>query len=193
MGHLARLTAMARRSGDGVRPQFLSMSRAVPVVEAEGFRWEYVPSRDDLGIGPRRWNRQFERRLTRVLLRDRPAAVVFDGTFPYDGLLGGDRGGARGRRRRPLGVVAARDVAAPAATAGSCRARAVRPGRRAGELAEAADRGATAGRTDAVAVGPVTLLDADELLPRARRPAALGVDPGRRRALLTLGPATSAT
>ena len=112
MGHLARLTAMARRSGDGVRPQFLSMSRAVPVVAAEGFPWEYVPSRDDLGIGPRRWNRQFQRRLTRVLLRDRPAAVVFDGTFPYDGLLGRDRRGAGAAGRRPRGVVAARDVAA---------------------------------------------------------------------------------
>jgi UDP:flavonoid glycosyltransferase YjiC (YdhE family) len=56
-----------------------------------------------------------------------------------------------------------------------------------GELAAEADRGATAGRGDAVEVGPVTLLDAAELLPRAEAAAALGLDPDRPAALLTLG------
>jgi UDP:flavonoid glycosyltransferase YjiC (YdhE family) len=187
MGHLARLTAMARRGGSGVRPQFLSMSRAVPVVEAEGFRWEYVPSRDDLGIGPRRWNRQFERRLTRVLLRDRPAAVVFDGTFPYDGLLGAISA-ARAARVDVRSVWSRRGMWRPGGDGGQL----ARSGRfdlvvAPGELAESADRGATAGRTDAVAVGPITLLDVDELLPRAEAAAALGVDPDRPTALLTLG------
>ena len=195
MGHLARLTAMARRSGDAVRPQFLSMSRAVPVVAADvgagggasGFAWEYVPSRDDLGIGPRRWNRQFQRRLTRVLLRDRPAAVVFDGTFPYDGLLAAI---AEARERRI-------DVRAVWSRRGMWRAgedggQLSRSGRfdlvvEPGELAAEVDRGATASRTDAVEVGPVTLLDADELLPRAEAAEALGVDPDRPTALLTLG------
>jgi UDP:flavonoid glycosyltransferase YjiC (YdhE family) len=56
-----------------------------------------------------------------------------------------------------------------------------------GDLAAAADRGSTAGRGDAVRVGPVTLLDAGELVPREEAAAALGVDPARPTALLTLG------
>jgi UDP:flavonoid glycosyltransferase YjiC (YdhE family) len=187
MGHLARLTAMARRSGPGIRPQFLSMSRAVPVVAAEGFAWEYVPSRDDLGIGPRRWNRQFERRLTRVLLRDRPAAVVFDGTYPYDGLLAAIAA-ARAQRVDVRAVWSRRGMWRPGGDGGQLS----RSGRfdlvvAPGELAAEADRGATAGRADAVDVGPITLLDVGELLPRAEAAAALGVDPDRPTALLTLG------
>jgi hypothetical protein len=197
MGHLARLAAMARRSGDAVRPQFVSMSRAVPIVgdmavggEGDGtvgFAWEYVPSRDDLGIGPRRWNRQFERRLTRMLLRDRPAAVVFDGTYPYDGLLAAIAA-AREQRVDVRAVWSRRGMWQP----GLDRGQLSRSGRfdlvvAPGELAAEADRGATAGRGDALDVGPVTLLDADELLPRAAAAAALGVDPDRPTALLTLG------
>lgn len=187
MGHLARLTAMARRSGPGVRPQFLSMSRAVPVVAAEGYPWEYVPSREDLGIGPRRWNRQFERRLTRVLLRDRPAAVVFDGTFPYDGLLAGLRR-ARAEGVQVRAVWSRRGMWRPGGDGGQLS----RSGRfdlvvTPGELAAEADAGATAGRRDAVHVGPITLLDADELVPREEAAAALGIDPDRPAALLTLG------
>jgi UDP:flavonoid glycosyltransferase YjiC (YdhE family) len=187
MGHLTRLTAMARRGAPGVRSQFLSMSRAVPLVANEGFDWEYVPSRDDLGIGPRRWNRQFERRALRLLLRDRPAAVVFDGTFPYDGLIAAVQGA------RKHGV----DVRLVWSRRGMWRYRGDRgqllrsplfdlviaPG----ELAAEADRGSTAGRTDAVPVGPITLLDADELVPRDEAAAALGLDPDRPAALLTLG------
>ncbi len=197
MGHLARLTAMARRSGDGVRPRFVSMSRAVPVVEdvavgggtgqQAAYAWEYVPSRDDLGIGPRRWNRQFRRRLTRILLRDRPAALVFDGTYPYDGLLGA-LAEARSRGVDVRAVWSRRGMWRP----GGDRGQLGRSGRfdlvvEPGDLAAAADRGSTAGRGDAVRVGPVTLLDAGELVPREEAAAALGVDPARPTALLTLG------
>jgi UDP:flavonoid glycosyltransferase YjiC (YdhE family) len=187
MGHLARLTAMARRRSPAVRPQFLSMSRAVPVVAAEGFPWEYVPSRADLAIGPRRWNRQFERRMFRVLARDRPAAVVFDGTFPYDGLLSAVAK-ARAEGIETRAVWSRRGMWRP----GGDRGQLARSGRfdlviAPGELAADADAGATAGRTDAVDVGPITLLDVDELLPRDEAAKALGIDPDRPAALLTLG------
>jgi len=183
MGHLARLTAMARRSSPAVRPQFVSMSRAVPVVAGEGFDWEYVPSRGDLGIGPRRWNRQFERRMTAILARERPAAVVFDGTFPYDGLLAALRT-APGARR----VWSRRGMWRAGGDGGQLSRSPrfdliVEPG----ELAAEADRGATTTRTDAVKVGPVTLLDVDELVGREVAAAALGIDPARPAALLTLG------
>jgi UDP:flavonoid glycosyltransferase YjiC (YdhE family) len=183
MGHLTRLMAMARRRGDGIRPLVASMSQAVPVVGDEGFAWEYIPSRGDLGVGPRRWNVMLERRMTALLSRERPDVLVFDGTFPYDGVLdavaavGGirlvwsrrgmwrpGRGGRQLRRSDRFDLV-------------------IEPG----ELAAERDRGPTAGRGDALRVGPVTLLDADEQVDREAAARVLGVDPARPTALLTLG------
>ena len=183
MGHLARLLAIARRHAPGVCPQFLSMSRAVPVVASEGFAWEYAPSHRDLGIGPRRWNRQFARRMAALLERERPAAVVFDGTYPYDGLLWALQT-APGTRA----VWSRRGMWRPGGDGGQLARSSrfdlvVEPG----ELAASADRGATASRRDALVVGPVTVLDPEELLPRAEAAAALGLDPGRPAVLLTLG------
>ncbi len=187
MGHLARLTAMARRAGERVRPTFLSMSRAVPVVAGEGFGWEYVPSRADLDVGPRRWNRQFERRLDDVLRRDRPAAVVFDGTFPYDGLLAGvDRARRRGVDVRS--VWSRRGMWRRGEDSGQLeRSRRFDLVIAPGELADSVDAGATAHRTDGVRVGPITLLDIEELVPREEAARAFGLDPDRPAALLTLG------
>ena len=61
--------------------------RVERVVAIEGFPFEYLPSRGDLGIGPRRWNALFSERLGELLGRVRPAAVLFDGTYPYQGLV----------------------------------------------------------------------------------------------------------
>ena len=186
MGHLTRLMAMARRRAATVRPLFASMSQAVPVVGDEGFGWEYIPSRGDLGFGPRRWNMLLERRMTALLRRERPDVVVFDGTFPYDGVLDAVRrvGGIRlvwsrrgmwrpGLGARQLGRADRFDLV-------------IEPG----ELAAARDRGATAGLADAVRVGPVTLLDAAEQVDRNEAARVLGVDPRRPTALLTLGAGT---
>lgn len=183
MGHLTRLMAMARRRGDAVRPLFASMSQAVPVVGGEGFGWEYIPSRGDVGMGPRRWNVLLERRMTALLRRERPDALVFDGTFPYDGVLDAAEtvGGIKlvwsrrgmwrpGLGRRQLQRAARFDLV-------------VEPG----ELAAAADRGASAARGDALRVGPVTLLDAAEQVGRAEAARVFGVDPDRPTALVTLG------
>jgi hypothetical protein len=183
MGHLTRLMAMARRRGAGVRPLVASMSQAVPVVGDEGFGWEYIPSRGDLGLGPRRWNVLLERRMTALLRRERPEVLVFDGTFPYDGVLDAAAtvGGIRlvwsrrgmwrpGRGSRQLRRADRFDLV-------------IEPG----ELAASHDRGATAARTDAVRVGPITLLDVQELLDREAAAQMLGVDPSLPTALLTLG------
>ncbi len=183
MGHLTRLMAMARRRSPGVRPYVVSMSRAVPVVADLGLGYEYIPSRDDLGIGARRWRAMFADRFAEVLLRERPDVVVFDGVHPYDGVL------------------RSRDVLPDVRLVWSRRAMWLPGlGQRAladsgvfdlvvepGELAADLDRGATVGRTDAVRVGPVTLLDDDDLLARPEAAAALGVDPDRPTALVTLG------
>ncbi len=183
MGHLTRLMAYARRAGGGTDLHFASMSQAATVLAAEGFSWEYLPSRADTGFGPRRWNVVFERRLLELVRRCRPRALVFDGTFPYDGLF------ARGVRASGCRLVwSRRAMWQPRQGVRNLRRSSdfdlvIEPG----ELAEEADRGPTVGRTDASRVDPVTLLDPSDLLDRAAAAAALGLDPARPAALLALG------
>jgi len=175
--------AMARRGSPAIRPVFVSMSQAVPVVGKEGFPWEYVPSRESLGVGVRRWNLRMTARFTEILRRERPAALVFDGTYPYDAVLAAADAVPETR------LVWSRRGLWRAGGEGDQLARSSRfdliiePG----DFAEEEDRGATAGRTDALRVGPITLLDEGELLPREQATAALGVDPDRPVALITLG------
>jgi UDP:flavonoid glycosyltransferase YjiC (YdhE family) len=124
----------------------------------------------------------FTERVSEAVGRLRPAVVVFDGTWPYNGIprvrdafpearwVWSRRGMWRhGRSAEQLAKAAWFDAV-------------VSPG----ELAEAYDRGATS-RSDGLRVGPVTLLDADELddLDTARR--ALGLPLDRRLALVALG------
>jgi UDP:flavonoid glycosyltransferase YjiC (YdhE family) len=107
--------------------------------------------------------------------------VVFDGTWPYDGIarvreehdarwVWSRRGmWRRGRSAEQLEKAAWFDmVLAP------------------GELAEEYDRGATSA-ADGVRLGPVTLLDKDELDDRETARQALGLPPDRRVALVALG------
>jgi len=182
MGHLTRLMAYARRAEPDMAPHFLSLSQGVGVVAQYGFPFEYLPSAGATGLPPRRWNKLFTERVSEAVGRLRPAVVVFDGTWPYNGIpqvrdafpearwVWSRRGMWRhGRSAEQLAKAAWFDAV-------------VSPG----ELAEAYDRGATS-RSDGLRVGPVTLLDADELddLDTARR--ALGLPLDRRLALVALG------
>jgi Glycosyltransferase family 28 C-terminal domain len=183
LGHLTRLMALARRASSTVRPYFVSMSQAVPIVAMESLDYEYIPSRGDLGVGSRRWNGLFRRRFLDIVERERPAAVIFDGTYPYDGLFAGRSGlpdvqliwSRRGMWRphssaRQLARSHQFDLV-------------IEPG----DFAEEADNGPTADRTDALRVPPIVLLDRDELLSRDQAAAMLGVDPARPTALVMLG------
>jgi hypothetical protein len=86
MGHLTRLMAYARRAEPDITPHFLSLSQTVGVVAQHGFSFEYVPSTGATGLPPRRWNTLFTERVSDAVARLRPAVVVFDGTWPYDGI-----------------------------------------------------------------------------------------------------------
>ncbi|RJK95336.1 hypothetical protein [Vallicoccus soli] len=183
MGHLTRLLAMARRASDDVEPLVASLSQAVAVAVPDAVPWQYVPSSGDLGIGTRRWNRLFARRWAQVLREVRPAAVVYDGTYPYLPLLA-SRDDVPGVRY----VWSRRGMWRPGLGAAQL-ARShvfdlvVEPG----EVAAEVDRGATVGRGDAVRVRPVTLLDEADLLDRESACRELGLDPARPAALVTLG------
>ncbi len=116
------------------------------------------------------------------MARLRPEVVVFDGTWPYDGIrrvrevysevrwVWSRRGmWRRGKSVEQIAKAAwFHEVLAP------------------GELAEPYDKGATSA-AGGIRLGPVTLLDADELDDRDAARQALGLPLDRRLALLALG------
>lgn len=182
MGHLTRLLAYGSRLPDGVDLHVLSLSQAVPAVEQFGVSWEYLPSAGATGMSQPTWRDLFTARMLEVFDRVAPSVVVFDGTNPYPGI---DTALAafpdvasiwsrRGMWRPGLGA----DALAKAAWFDGV----IEPG----DLAAPADRGATASST-ANLVGPVTLLDRDDLDDRAHARADLGLRADGRAALVTLG------
>jgi UDP:flavonoid glycosyltransferase YjiC (YdhE family) len=182
MGHLTRLIAYPRRAQPDLAAHFVSLSQAVGVVGKFGFPFEYVPSAGATGLASRRWHELFTERVCDVVARLRPAVVVFDGTWPYDGIprvreahpearwVWSRRGmWRRGRSVEQLEKAVWFDmVLAP------------------GELAAAYDQGATSD-ADGVGIGPVTLLDEAELDDRETARRALGLPLDRRVGLVALG------
>ena len=182
MGHLTRLIAYARRAQPDLAPHFLSLSQAVGVVGQFGFPFEYVPSAGATGLSSRRWHELFTERVCDAMARLGPAVVIFDGTWPYDGIqrvreahpevrwVWSRRGmWRRGRSVEQVEKAAWFDmVLAP------------------GELAEAYDQGATSD-ADGVRIGPVTLFDIAELDDRETARRGLGLPLDRRVALVALG------
>jgi hypothetical protein len=182
MGHLTRLMAYARRVQPDMSPHFLSLSQAVGVVAQFGFPYEYLPSAGATGMPPRRWHNLFAERVSDAVARLRPAVVVFDGTWPYDGILR-----VRDAHPEPRWVWSRRGMWRYGKSAEQLAKSAwfdevLTPG----ELAEPYDRGATAA-AGGVRVGPVTLLDIDELDERDIARKALGLPEDRRLALVALG------
>jgi UDP:flavonoid glycosyltransferase YjiC (YdhE family) len=182
MGHLTRLMAYARRVEPDLDPHFLSLSQAVGVVGRYGYSFEYVPSAGATGLSSKRWHDLFTERLSDVVARLLPTVVVFDGTWPYYGIqrvrdahpevrwVWSRRGmWRRGKSVEQLTKAAWFDeVLAP------------------GELAQSYDKGATSDAAG-VRLGPVTLLDTDELDDRATARRMLGLTSDRRLALVALG------
>ena len=183
LGHLTRSMAIARRLGDRAEPLFLTLSAAAPVVERMGFPVEYVASYATPGSGnDYRWSRRLRARLRAAIREAEPDLIVFDGTHPYEALLGAlPSSGTVVWCRRPLWRRGASRV--PLNRAGAFDA-VLEPG----ELAESEDVGPTVAlRERAHRVGPIVLLDRGELLDRATAAGELGLDPDRPALLVTLG------
>lgn len=183
MGHITRLLAIANRTSDAVEPVFLSMSQSVPAVADHGYAWDYCPSQKTLGISSGLWNPFFAERFEETLERVAPAAVVFDGTSPYQGIVAAAR-----RRTGTRYVWSRRGMWRPGSQtryfppAGTFDL-VIEPGEAAAEY----DQGPTARLTDAVRVAPVTLLGEDDMLPRHQARAELGIDQDASAVLITLG------
>ncbi|MGH2954577.1 MAG: antifreeze protein, partial [Solirubrobacterales bacterium] len=185
LGHLTRSMAIARRLPDGIEPLFITLSAAAPVVRELGYPVEYIANYGTPGSGnDYRWSRRLRARLRAAIEEIDPTVIVFDGTHPYEALIGAFRDRTETRAvwcRRPLWKTGA--DRAPLARAGAFDA-VLEPG----ELAESEDRGPTVAlREGAHRVGPVVLLDRSELLPREQAERELGLEPGRTSVLVTLG------
>jgi UDP:flavonoid glycosyltransferase YjiC (YdhE family) len=185
LGHLTRSMAIARRLDESLEPLFFTLSAAAPVVRELGFPVEYAASYGTPGTGNDwRWSRRLRGRLRAVIAEAQPAVLVFDGTHPYEALLGAMRGFDDLRTvwsRRPLWR--AGSSRAPLGRTGSFDA-VLEPG----ELAAAEDRGPTVARRGEVhAVAPIVLLDRSELLPREDAARELALDPAATNVLVALG------
>lgn len=183
LGHLTRSMAIAGRLGPELEPLFLTLSAAAPVVAQMGYPVEYVPSYATPGSGnDYRWSRRLRARLRAVIAEVDPAVIVFDGTHPYEALLGAlGSAGAAVWCRRPLWKAGSSRV--PLGRAGAFDA-VLEPG----ELAESEDRGPTVAlRSGAHRVEPIVLLERPALLERAAAEAELGLAPGQTNVLVSLG------
>ena len=183
LGHLTRSMAIARRLGPELEAMFITLSAAAPVVEQMGFPVEYVASYATPGSGnDYRWSRRLRARLRAAIAEIGPRVVVFDGTHPYEALLGAlPNEAVTVWCRRPLWKAGSSRV--PLGRAGAFDA-VLEPG----ELAESEDRGPTVPLRDrAHCVDPIVLLDREELLPRETAEAQLGLDPDRPHLLVSLG------
>jgi hypothetical protein len=183
MGHLTRQLAVALGLGDRARAHVFSLSLAAPVVTAHGLPGEYCPSYDRGWVPRHRWHDYLRDRLVSFCKEVRADAVLFDGVAPYLGVINAKLAlpnvpfaWCRRGMWRP-------DVNLAALDASSAFDLVLEPG----DLAFAADRGPTAARTDAVRISPVTLVEVIDRLPRREAAEALGLDPDKLTALVTLG------
>jgi hypothetical protein len=183
LGHVARLLAIARRAGNSFDPVIVTLSEAVGLIDALGFRAEYIPSAATAGTCLTDWTPWFQYELEQLIDAYDARAVVFDGSDPPAAL-----GQALASRSWCRGVWIRRGMWAqgfdPSLKHSGDYDLIIEPG----ELAAAHDRGATASRRhEALPVDPITLLDPRELLSREEAAAAIGFDPERPAALIQLG------
>ncbi len=182
MGHLTRLLAYGLRLGEGVDRYVLSMSQAVPVVAQYGYRYEYLPSGGALGMVASTWRPLFRERLIETIGRVAPSVVVFDGTHPYAGIdaaMAAHPGVRWVWSRRGMWKPGPND---DQVVKSEWFDEVIEPG----DLAAPCDRGVTS-TAAAHRVGPVTLCDLAEGLPRDEARAALGLPPTGAIGLVSLG------
>ncbi len=92
LGHLTRLLAIAKRLKKRVPNKeiiFFSTSLAKHLIIQEGFVGYYFPTKTlfDPQVTASQWNKLFLKQLSGILRYHAPQMLVFDGTYPYLGLI----------------------------------------------------------------------------------------------------------
>ena len=183
MGHLSRQLALALASLGGMDPVIFSMSAAIPVVGRYDMRAEYVPGVLKDQVPRRHWDAYLADRIVALVQEVGASAFVFDGVYPYDGVL-------RALRRMPdvpfiwsRRAMWQKGVGARALRYRRLFAAVLEPG----DLASAGDVGRTASLEDARRLMPVTLIGHVPQLDRDKARAELDLDPDKRTVLVSLG------
>lgn len=182
MGHLTRQISIALSLNDGVHPVFFSLSRSAHVIDTFGFSGEYCPSRERGWMPSTEWQEYLRHRLRAFIDETGCHTVVFDGVVPYHGLL-------RARMDRPwVRFVWMRrgfwrkDARISPLRSSTFFDLVLEPG----DLASSGDVGPTVDRDDAVRLPPVSIAEHGGEMSREAAAAALGLDPNRPTALVTL-------
>lgn len=182
MGHLTRELGIARAVGADATCVFVSLSQGVPVVAQFGLAYEYVPFSSALEVSANEWNVYGEARFRKAFETYAPDVVVFDGVWPYAGLMSAVRsvGAAAVWVRRGMWKShISPDQLAKAASFDLV----VEPG----DYASAYDTGATRGAEGVLRVAPITVVSREEILGREEARDALGLPAEGEIALVTLG------
>lgn len=183
LGHITRLMAIAERMSSDVEPIFVTRSAGSHLIEQRGHATDYIPWPVKIGVTDRSWNTAYSQELLAAIESFDIAAVVFDGTYPFPGLI--DVAAAR----PDLAWVWVRRAMWRAnhrleATLQFGFDMIIEPG----ELAFDEDWGPTRSMPGAITrVGPVLLNAPGRFMPRAEAAHRLGVDPGRTIAAIQLG------
>ena len=185
VGHLMRLLSYAKHADSHVEPLFLTFSQGGKVVDDAGYLVEYLASRSISGARAVAWHPMLRARVGELIERYDVRAVVFDGTWPYQGILDAAADHPHVQLIWSRRAMWRHGVSNPVLDHERDRFDLViEPG----ELAADEDHGETRRyRAEARRVGPVTYLDLDELLDRDAARAALDLDPDRPAALVHLG------
>ena len=183
MGHLTRQAAVALALSKENNATLFSLSLGLPLATGLGIRGEYCPSYDRPWIASRDWHAYLRDRLIAIVEETGSEAVVFDGVAPYPGI-----GLAASQLRDVAFVWLRRGMWQANTTKRQLRKRryfdlVIEPG----DLAANADRGPTAGLSDAVKVAPISILEVLEPLPKEEARRQLGLPSEGLVALVTLG------
>ncbi len=183
MGHMSTCLAYANRLRGRARPVFFSLASAIETINDMGFEADYLVSRFWSRATAWNWDQELSHRLGMMFERVRPQAVVFDGTWPYRGLL--HAAAAYGVPRLVWSNLTLykkdmHDVPVSEENFDLVI--------RLGELGSrfSVDRESMPGRR--ITIPPFTMLKDDELLSRDAARDALGLRQDGRYALFSLGP-----
>ena len=183
MGHMTTCLAYANRLRGFARPVFFSLASAIEMIHEMGYEADYLVSRYWSRATSWAWDQQLALRLGLLFERVRPQVVVFDGTWPYRGLLHAAKVYGVPRlvwSNLTLYKKGMRPVPVPEADFDLVI--------RLGEIGSSFQVEKKGPGTRKIVVPPVTLFEDDELLERGAARQALGLERDGRYALFSLGP-----
>jgi hypothetical protein len=87
LGHITRLMAIAERMTADIEPIFFTRSAGSALIHQRGHATDYIPWSVNMGITNETWNKAYAQELLAAIESLDITAVVFDGTYPFSGLL----------------------------------------------------------------------------------------------------------